>query len=79
MMALLLILFALRRLNVIRILWLEASTVDELDAIGPVCLVGMPCFAKNRLDVMISLIARPLNPDSFRLIYCWYNHDSPPE
>jgi hypothetical protein len=66
--ALFLIPSALSRLEIIGILWLEAATVNELATVGPVCLVRVALVEKNRLDVMIPLIARALNPDPFCLI-----------
>jgi hypothetical protein len=74
--ALLLVPFALRRLEMICILRLEASTLDELATVGPVDLVRVTRLEKNCLDVMIPLIAGALNPDPLRLVHRWYGHGS---
>ena len=58
--------------------WLEASTVEELVSVGLVSLVRVTLLEKDRLDVMISLIVRALNPDSFCLVYGWCGHRFPP-
>ncbi len=55
--------------------WLEASALNEFAAIGSVGLIRVILLGKNRLDVMIPLIAGALNPDSLCLIYCWDSHD----
>jgi hypothetical protein len=74
---LLLIPFTLGRQQMVSILWLEATTLDELATIGSVGLVGVILSGKDDLDRMIPLIASALNPDSLRLIYRWYSHRFP--
>jgi hypothetical protein len=76
--ALVLIPFALSGREMIGALWLEASTVYELVTVGRVCPVRVTFLEKDCLDVMIPLIVRTLNPDSFCLIYGWYGHRLPP-
>ncbi len=55
-------------------LWLEASTLNEHITVGSVFLIRATLPEKDRLDIMIPLIAGALDPDSFRLVYRWYCH-----
>jgi hypothetical protein len=70
--------FALSRLKMICVLWLEASMLDKCATVGPVNPVRAILFEKNCLDRMISLIAGALNPDSLCLVYGWDGHGFPP-
>lgn len=74
MVALFQVPIALTWLEVIGILWLEASTMDEFVAVGSMCLVRVTLFKKDLLDIMIPFIVGAINPDAFCLIYCWYAH-----
>ena len=59
-------------------LWLKASASNEFATIGSVRLIGMILLRKNRLNIMIPLIAGTLNPDAFCLICRWDGHDFSP-
>jgi hypothetical protein len=76
--ALPLIPFTLSGQKMIGDLWLKASSMDELATIGSMRLVRVVFLGKYRLDVMVSLVIRAVNPDPFRLVYCWYSHRFPP-
>jgi hypothetical protein len=75
--ALLQIPFPLSGLQMICILWLEASALNEFATIGAVCLVGMVLFGEDYLDIVVPLIVGALNPDPLCLIYRWYRHRFP--
>jgi hypothetical protein len=70
--------FSLRGQEMIGVLWLKASTLNEFATIGPVGLVGMILLEKNQLDVMIPLIAGAINPNALCLVYRWDSHGFSP-
>ena len=72
--ALFLVPFALSRQKVIIIFWLKAPALDQLATIQAVSLVCAVVSRKDRLNIMFSLIACALNPDSLSLVHCWDSH-----
>jgi hypothetical protein len=74
MIALILIPFPLGWEKTIGILWLETSTGNKLATVGSVRLVRVILPGKYLLNIMIPCIIGAFNPDSFRLVYCWYRH-----
>jgi len=60
---------ALSRQEVIRVLWLEASSVNESITVGPMRRVRATLVRKHLLDVMIALIPGTFNPNPFCLVY----------
>jgi hypothetical protein len=77
MITLSLIPFASSRQEMVVVLWLETSTLNELTTIEPMSPIRVALLAKNRLDIMISLIVGTLDPDPLRLVYCWNSHKFP--
>lgn len=63
-----------RRQNMVVKFWLEASPLNKSPTVREVFLIGMVLFGKDRLNVMISLVVRACNPDTFGLVYGWYYH-----
>lgn len=60
--------------RLIRMLWLETSTLDQPETVVLMCMVNLCVRWENFLDQMIPFIVGTSNPDTLCLIDSWQNH-----